>query len=475
MKKKIFVGLAALAALVLAWNAFQARYVVIRGKLYDRQATVAAVDGGLPEDLDVPEAFPHLRWLDLRETGLTPAQLQAAQTGTPGIQLLWTLRFQGQRVDGRAKTVQVRHLTDADVDALCCLPALRRVDGQLCRDYPQLLALRQRLPQCRVEYTVALGGVCMSGEEPFPAPGPCTRAQIENALDLLPRAERIDLRGTGLLSGEARRLADDYPQCAFLWKEAIGDCSFSTDVTELDLSGIPLTGTEGLEELLPYLTRLQKLVACDCGLESKTMASLAQRYPKIRFVWRVKLGPLSARTDDTWFAPITKGQLIGGSEADELKYCTDMECIDLGHCWIRNCNWAQNMKKLRYLVLADTYVRDLSPLSGLKNLAYLELFVTPVRDYSPLLGCTGLEDLNLGYTYGDPAPIAKMTWLRNLWWGGIHHVPWYRGEDPAALLRQGLPNTKLMFYAGSSTGLGWRELPHYYEMRDRIGMYYMRG
>ena len=98
-----------------------------------------------------------------------------------------------------------------------------------------------------------------------------------------------------------------------------------------------------------------------------------------------------------------------------------------------------------------------------------------MRDYSPLLGCTGLEDLNLGYTYGDPAPIAKMTWLRNLWWGGIHHVPWYRGEDPAALLRQGLPNTKLMFYAGSSTGLGWRELPHYYEMRDRIGMYYMRG
>ena len=152
-----------------------------------------------------------------------------------------------------------------------------------------------------------------------------------------------------------------------------------------------------------------------------------------------------------------------------------MECIDLGHCWISHCEWAREMPNLRYLVLADTYVKDLSPLSGLKKLTYLELFVTPVRDYSPLLGCTGLEDLNLGYTYGDPTPIAQMTWLKNLWWGGIHYVPWVNGQSPAAMLQHGLPDTKVTLYAGSSTGMGWRNLPHYYEMRDKIGMYYMSG
>ena len=28
-----------------------------------------------------------------------------------------------------------------------------------------------------------------------------------------------------------------------------------------------------------------------------------------------------------------------------------MECIDLGHCWISHCEWARNMKNLRYALL----------------------------------------------------------------------------------------------------------------------------
>ncbi len=475
MKKRLFWILSLLCAAVLGRDAVQQRYVLLNGRFYDRDATVLTLPGGPEGDASALGAFAHLRWLDLRGTGLTPARLGELQQAAGRARLLWQLDFQGRRLDGAARAVQVRRLSDADVELLCCLKNLRRVDGRLCRDYDALTALARRRPECNVEYTVRLGGVCMSGLERCPSPGECTPGQLEEALPLLPQAEQVDLRRTGLSAGQARRLAMAHRPVSFLWEECLGGVRFRTDVQELDLSGVPLEGTAEIEELLPYLSRLQKLILCDCGIDSPAMASLAQRYPKIRFVWRVKLGPLSARTDDTWFAPITKGQLIGGTEADELKYCIDMECIDLGHCWIRNCDWARNMKNLRYLVLADTYVRDLSPLSGLKKLAYLELFVTPVRDFSPLLGCTGLEDLNVGYTYGDPAPLARMTWLKNLWWGGIHHVPWYRGENPAVLLQSSLPDTRLMFYAGSSTGLGWRELPHYYEMRDKIGMYYMKG
>ena len=43
------------------------------------------------------------------------------------------------------------------------------------------------------------------------------------------------------------------------------------------------------------------------------------------------------------------------------------------------------------------------------------------------------------------------------------------------MLQHRLPDTKVTLYAGSSTGMGWRNLPHYYEMRDKIGMYYMSG
>lgn len=471
MKRFFLLSLVLLGVTIGKW--FFHTHVVLGGQIYPRNATVLV----LPEPVPAEKLcqFERLYWVDLRGRGLTVGEYEQIARAAGDSKILWELDFQGHRVEANVREIQVEHLTPADVEALDCLTRLRLVRGEGCRDYPQLLDLRRRHPGCQVNYRVALGGTDMSCWEAAPVPGECTEGDIRQALALLPRVRRMDLRGTGLPPEQARALAKDYPSIFFVWEENWGGVRFSTDQREIDLSGVTLEDTAELEALLPFLKNVRKIILCDCGLPSPVLADLNDRYPSIRIVWRVKLGPLTARTDDTWFAPITKRTLIGGHDADELKYCTDMECIDLGHCWIRDCEWARGMKNLRYLVLADTYVKDLSPLSGLKNLVYLELFVTPVRDYSPLLGCTGLEDLNLGYTYGDPTPIAQMTWLKNLWWGGIHYVPWVNGENPAALLRSGLPDTRITLYAGSSTGQGWRSLPHYYEMRDRIGMYYMTG
>lgn len=467
--------LAVTCAAAIWQREFRKNHVILDGRIYDRAATVLSFPDGVPGEIGKLREFPNLRWVDLRGSGITPDAFTRVKNAAGDARIVWELAFQGGKISGDASAVQVRQLTDGDVDALCALPRLRRVDGKNCRDYRELVSLAEKKPECNVEYCLSIGGVCVSAQAERIVPGQCNAAQIGEAMVLMPNLRYIDLRRTGLSCAQAREMADRHPDITFVWEEKWGDISFATDVQELDLSGIAMDGSEMIEEWIHYSPNLRKLILCDCGLSSRTMATLTQRYPMIRFVWRVKLGPLSARTDDTWFAPITRRQLIGGSDADELKYCTDMECIDLGHCWIRGCEWAANMPRLRYLVLADTQVRDISPLAGLKKLCYLELFVTPVRDYSPLLGCRGLEDLNLGYTYGDPAPIAEMKWLKNLWWGGIHHVPNYGGEDPAALLRRNLADTRLAFYAGSSTGMGWRELAHYYEMRDRIGMYYMKG
>ena len=473
MKRFFFLSL--LLLLIPAADRFFENHVMMDGRVYDRAVTVLVLRDGVPENGDALARFSGLSWLDLRGQALSPEEYETISQAAGKARILWELDFQGKPVDTCATVLEIDRLTDGDVEALDYLPRLRQVNAERCRDYPQLLALMERRPDCRIRCAVELGGTLLTCRDRSPAPGPCTEEELRLALALLPDIQSIDLRRTGVPSQQSRCLAEDYPSVRFLWEETIGGVSFPTNAREIDLSGVAMEDTRAVEELLPYLPDVQKIILCDCGIPSPELAALGQRHPGIRFVWRVKLGPLSARTDDTWFAPITQHQLIGGSDADELKYCTDMECIDLGHCWITSCEWAREMPNLRYLVLADTDVKDLSPLSGLKKLTYLELFVTPVRDYSPLLGCTGLEDLNLGYTYGDPTPIAQMTWLKNLWWGGIHYVPWVNGQSPAAMLRHGLPDTKVTLYAGSSTGMGWRNLPHYYEMRDKIGMYYMSG
>ena len=103
---------------------------------------------------------------------------------------------------------------------------------------------------------------------------------------------------------------------------------------------------------------------------------------------------------------------------------------------------------------------------------FLELFLSKVKDYSPLVKLKNLEDLNLCYTTGDPTPIGEMTWLKRLWWpGNLKRLNWSVRNE----LRQALPDAKMNFVAGSSTGEGWRTGKHYYEMRDLMGMPYMTG
>ena len=96
------------------------------------------------------------------------------------------------------------------------------------------------------------------------------------------------------------------------------------------------------------------------------------------------------------------------------------------------------------------------------------MFLTHVTDYSPLISCKKLEDLNLSYTYGDPEPISKMTWLKRLWWTKIPYSYKFTME-------QYLPDTEVMIYSASSTGGGWRDGAHYKEQRDILGMWYMTG
>lgn len=246
-----------------------------------------------------------------------------------------------------------------------------------------------------------------------------------------------------------------------------GDRSFLSDAEEIDLSGMEIGSAEWVEERIRDMPKLQKVIMCGCGLEDEEMDALNRRYENIRFVWTVRIGKVSVRTDTDYFAPVVTGDHVTEIDMGPLKYCTDVVAVDLGHMAVRTCGWAEYMPNLRYLILADTGVTDISPLAGCKNLVFLELFLTAVRDYSPLLSCTNLEDLNLCYSYGSAEPVKQMTWLKRLWWDGNP----YETKGLEAFL----PDTECNFSSGSSTGGSWRLGARYKEQRDILGMPYSVG
>ena len=127
------------------------------------------------------------------------------------------------------------------------------------------------------------------------------------------------------------------------------------------------------------------------------------------------------------------------------------------------------MPKLKYLILAHTYVTDFTPLTGLENLVFLEVFMLgDVKSFEPFLSLTGLEDLNIGYTHARDGVkvLEQMTWLKRLWWSDSR-----LSAAQQRKLQEALPNTQLcMWLEDTSTGGGWRKNPNYYAMRELLGM-----
>ena len=511
MKKKVTI---AVIVLILAavggilW--FRSAYIQVGGQWFSRSAET----------------------LDLRGLPLAAADYEAVRSELSGTEILWNPPFQGEFLPADTAEIAVTHLSDSDVEALDYFENLQTVDGTACGDHAQLAALTLRRPEVRVLYSIGifdqdtqaaevtdadlaevrllldclprLNSVFLKGDLPpveeinalsAEYPGhvisyeanffgrviPATETALDltgetltvealsAALPYLPSLATVSLFETGLGQPEVEALQAAFPEITFHFDFVLGDVTLRTDAEEIDISGVTITPEE-IEGYLHFFPNLKKVVMCNCGISNEDMDALNRRHEDIQFVWSVSLnGRATVRTDITGFITFKMGlKYFFEGELDNLRYCTEIVALDLGHQKISTCDFVAYMPNLKYLVLADTTISDLTPLEGLTNLEFLEIFLTNVQDYTPLLSLTSLKDLNLAWTYGDYQIIGQMPWLERVWWGG----KWHNMEE-RAYLTEHCPETKFEFDDGESTGSGWRKGYLYYEMRDVLGMFYM--
>lgn len=233
---------------------------------------------------------------------------------------------------------------------------------------------------------------------------------------------------------------------------------FSTDITELDLSGKKISEAElpELKEIAAKLPNLQKLILCDCGLSNETLANL-QNELGIRVVWRVKLGTKwSLRTDAVAFSVLIMDYShvrMTSADLEVLKYCPDLLALDLGHQAITDLSKiAEYLPNLRLLILADNQISDLSPLANLHHLHYLELFVNRVTDLSPLSGLKELVDVNISYNpISDISPLLNAPMMQRVW---LEHTN--VSADGVNQLRETYPEAKIVNIGKGSVDQGWR-------------------
>ncbi len=519
--RKVLRWITALAgALLVALLAFTAvrtfsRYVLVEGDLYPREAQLDLRDSSLTgktyeklqrklpdstilwsvpfqgqtqpsnaeeiavrdltdRDLEMLKYFANLQVLDGRNCSNLDALVQAQQM-YPDVQVLYTVTINGTDYPQDAEHVEASGLTDRDVALMVYLPQLSEVTVSGCENYALLQQVQQQNPKWNLTYTVSLGGEAYAGDTKDVTVRSATEAELDSAMKGFTELESVTLIDPEAPADYLVSLREQYPEVEIRWELEIQGVTYTDDLTEVDISHMPLESLKQAETIGSYFPDLEKLIVDSGSIDNDTMAAFRDNMrPNYKVVWTVvcgtpECGMFEVRTDETTFMPLKHNiYYFHDDDMYNVRYCEDMVCMDVGHMTFTDVSFVENMPHLKYLILNFTSVKDITPLSSCKELVFLELDHSWVTDYSPLLGCTALEDLNLGDTYGDPEPISKMTWLKNLWWVS-------RSMSVKAYLEQTLTDTYLLFRPNTkqTTSFGWRKLPNYYAMRDMLGMYYM--
>ena len=412
--------------------------------------------------------LPYLKKLDLRHTGLSVEDCLWLRGRLPECEILWLVPFQGSYLPEDTKALTVNSLSAEDLAVLALLTELETLDGRACPDPAPLLELKKWNPNIHVLYSVALEQqrhdwdvreLTLTGSD---------LSQLVNAIPLLPCLETVTFSDPVKDAAMLTVLLETWPGISFTYCLELYGQTVPLDVETLDFTGVPVSSTEPLHAAMPHLPNLRHVEMVDCGVPDEEMARLNETWPDTFFAWEVAIGHFKLRNDVTYFMPYQHRYVLSDKDADQLKYLTELICLDFGHMDITRTDYLAYMPKLQYLMMCDTRITDISYCANMKDLKYVELFITDVTDFSPLLECPNLVDLNVCYTYpDDPMIFTQMKQLKNLWFRGMED--W----QTITALREAMPNTRVVCGKGSSTGSGWRELPNYYAQRDIMGMWYM--
>lgn len=462
--------------------------IPIGSERYDCTAESIVVDSVKAEDIPLYSYFDDLRRVDAADATCY-LELKELQQALPNCTVDWAVHMgmkafspatQQLQLDGSGVTCE--ELTEK----LSLFPDLKSVElTEFLLSGAEKTALLERYPAVSFVWTVEVSGksVLNTVTELSFSGQPVDAASLVAAAEFLPDVTSLDLVGSGCSVEELLAIRDAYG-CEISADLSLYGVEFDTGVTELYFNDIPMESVDAVEQILPLLPKLTKVEMCNCGIPSEEMDALWKRNPQVRFIWTVKIGRATLRTDCTSFIGAKHGYLADAKIADpwkdkhnrlfdedcvEFKYCVDMVCLDLGHMGITDYSFISYMPKLRYLILADTHGTDFSPLAGLEELVFLELFLTKFNQTEILLTLPKLEDLNIAFTQVDDTQyLQQMTWLKRLWMS-YSKVSYKECE---ALSKQ-LPDTQVDYTAAHSTANGWRTGYLYFEMRDYLGMYYL--
>ena len=358
----------------------------------------------LPEVSRLLQYMTGIKYLSLEGSLLAPGDVKALSEAFPALDIACSFDFLGQTVDYHCDSLSLKGLTSKDAQAAADL------------------------------------------------------------ISLLPELEKIDLgdeKTTSLTWEELAMLVNARPKAEFQYDFTLYGKEVSLYSRRLDLSHTPVADEGALvRRVIPCMPRLKYLDMDSCGVSSEAMAAIRDDFPNLWVVWRIWFGEgYSVRTDVERILasnPTSGGNLTPKNTKD-LKYCTKVRYMDIGHNEILgDISFVQYMPELEVLIAAMDGLSDISPISACTKLEYLEIQTNPLlTDISALASLTELKHLNMARNGGvkDLSPLFGMKKLERLWLGASSSY----SQEQIAKIQENNPDCNINTYVYlDPTEGGWR-------------------
>ena len=494
MKKKLLIGAAVAAALVLIAGMtlyfYSVRPLEILGEnlpANTREYTLA--DGKNVTFTDILTDVSQLKKLEKLDLGaflVEAREEKQLREAFPGVELKYQtyVSLYGLKLEPETERVDLsgKELTSLD-ELRAAIPYLKEVKTILSSDFviprEELEGLRKQFPEIDFEFVSSVGAFGDTVRDDVTALDlrgkNASFDDLKRDLALLPELKELDLRGTALSKDEKMQLVKAFPGIDFRWEVELAGNSYDSYTEDLDLSGKKNVTPDLMRSAAPLFPKLTRLDMSDCGASNEEMASLRKDLPDVKVVWRIHMGRWSLKTDAVAFSVLIydySHTRLTSADIEVLKYCTDLQALDLGHQAIRDISVIGDyLTELRILVLVDNQVSDLTPVAKLKHLHYIELFVNShlLTDISPLASCKELVDVNVSYLYNvtDFSPLFDLPLLERLW---MEHTQ-VHGEQLQYILEH-YPNATIITQGTGSIDNGWRTHERYYAAWGLNGMFH---
>lgn len=427
---------------------------------YTKDVTEYALIATDGSDLAVLEQYPNLEYVDLRGSTCYEEILDYASNHAD-VKVRFSIDLGQQPFNQDVTEVKLVGSDAGFEDMLNNLKYFRSLKSvhidQIVITKDQMDQLKVAYPQIDFTYTVMLGDESYDAnmtELDLSHLGSEDVGLACSALEHftnLTHVNLVDESGKSNFSVEdCSTLMKAYPEISFNYQFTLLGQTLSTETESLIYKDTKI-GSDGLvkvKEALSIMPNCTYICLDNCGIDNDSMNQFRADLPEKTVVWRVFVDRYSVMTDAE---VVLMKATVTDSEAEPLKYCTNVKYLDMSWCNIRDFSFLTSMDNLECVVLQQTNISDLSVLQNCQNLTWLDLAgCTALKDVSPLSSTANLKYLNLSATkVKDLSPLSNVS---------LERFKCVKCTFTPAELRnfESKHANCLTTNTGNMTGLGWR-------------------